>query len=397
MQDIQLEGMIKEKKVETPSFLFDTDELCLRIEKLKGMLPENAELCYAVKANPFLILPMDGVMDKYEVCSPGELHICQAYGIKPEKIVFSGVNKRKSEIEEAIRYGVGVITLESMQQYRYVRECVQESERKVRVLPRLTSGAQFGMNVEELEQIIAECKNSEEIQVTGIHYFTGTQKKKADKILGEADFLNAYAKELKSRMGFAAGVLEYGAGLAVPYFEGDDFEGEFQALQELAGFIGEEGKEFYWTLELGRFLAASCGYYLTKAVDVKKNQGKNFCLVDGGINHLNYYGQNMAMRVPDILHIKENGGKERESCSEDWTVCGSLCTFADVLVRKKEFYGLEEGDVLVFKNAGAYAVTEAIYLLLSRKMPGIYFYSQKGGLRMVREQKETYVLNSGEF
>lgn len=394
MQDSQLRAMVREGEVKTPCFLFDTDELCLRIGKLQEMLPDNAGLCYAVKANPFLILPMDSVMGKYEVCSPGELHICQTYGIKPEKIVFSGVNKRKDEIEDAIRYGVGIVTLESMQQYRYVRECVQESKSRVRVLPRLTSGAQFGMNAEELEQIIAECFGDEQIRVAGIHYFTGTQKKKADKILEEAQFLLSYAQDLGKRLNFVPEILEYGAGLAVPYFEGDDFEGQFDAFEKLVDFVRNEGGKFHWTLELGRYLSASCGYYLTEVVDTKKNQGKNFCLVDGGIHHVNYYGQNMAMRVPDILHMKADGSCPEADRNEEWTVCGSLCTFADVLVRKREFSDLTEGDVLAFKNIGAYAVTEAIYLLLSRKMPAVYFYSQKDDLRLVRGQKETSELNS---
>lgn len=393
MQDGQLNEIVKKKKIAMPCYVFDTDELCARISRLQAKLPSNAELCYAIKANPFLILPMDAIMGKYEVCSPGELSICRKYDITPEKIVFSGVNKRKEEIEEAMRYGVGMVTLESMQQYQYVRACAEESGKKVRVLPRLTSGAQFGMNAEQLEQIITECRNDERIQVAGIHYFTGTQKKKADKILEEAKFLLAYARELREKLNFVSEILEYGAGLAVPYFEGDDFEGQFAAFEQLIGFVKAEGRDFHWTLELGRYLSASCGYYLTEVVDKKRNQGKNFCLVDGGIHHVNYYGQNMAMRVPDILHIKADGGCPENAQEEEWTVCGSLCTFADVLVRKKEFSNLEEGDVLAFKNTGAYSVTEAIYLLLSRKMPAIYFYSKKAGLEQMRGHFETSVLN----
>lgn len=396
MQEEQLREIVKENKNITPCYFFDTDELCRRIRGLQEKLPSNAELCYAIKANPFLIPPMDDIMGKYEVCSPGELRICQSYHIKPEKIVFSGVNKRKEEIKEAIRYGAGIITLESMQQYQYVKECVQESESGVRVLPRLTNGAQFGMNAEELERIIEECQNDGRIQVAGIHYFTGTQKKKADRILEEAAFLLTYAQELVKKMGFVPEILEYGAGLAVPYFEGDDFAGQFLLFEQLAEFVKNEGGDFHWTLELGRYLSASCGYYLTEVVDRKKNQGKNFCLVDGGIHHLNYYGQNMAMRVPKIAHIKPQN-KERCEDTQEWCICGSLCTFADVLVRKAVLADLETGDVLAFQNAGAYSVTEAIHLLLSRKMPGIYFYSQKQGLRLVRKPLETFRLNCGEL
>lgn len=389
----KLKQLIIDKKIEPPCFVFDEDILCDRIKALQARLPENAELCYAIKANPFLIRPMDQIMGKYEVCSPGELEICQKYHVAPEKIVFSGVNKRKEEIAEALRYGVGVVTLESMQQYRYVKELAVQSGEKVRVIPRLTSGAQFGINAEEIEQIVCECLDSPFITVAGVHYFTGTQKKKMEKILEEAQFLLSFVGDLEKRFNTHLEILEFGAGLAVPYFEGDDFEGEFEAFRSLANFVGTSGKAYRWTLELGRYLAASCGYYVTQVVDTKCNQGKYFCLVDGGIHHVNYYGQNMAMRVPEILHVK-NGNAEPGGLKQEWTVCGSLCTFADILVRKKAFVDLREGDWLVFKNIGAYAVTEAIYLLLSRKMPAIYLYENKNGVKEIRGRIDTSEINS---
>ena len=388
MDNNKLQQLILDKKLVTPSFIFDIDVLCERITKLQKWLPENAELCYAIKANPFLIRPMDQFMGKYEVCSPGELEICKKYNVCPEKIVFSGVNKRKDEIEEAIAYGAGVVTLESMQQFRYVRELVEQNGAHVRVIPRLTSGAQFGMDAEDIEHILKESLNIQGIDVVGIHFFTGTQKKKVEKILEEAKFLLSFAQDLVKRFGVQMEILEFGAGLAVPYFEGDDFEGQYDAFRQLADFVENDGKDYHWTLELGRYLAASCGYYVTQVVDTKCNQEKNFCLVDGGIHHVNYYGQNMAMRVPKILHIK---GEKRNSDAQgqEWTVCGSLCTFADILVRKKDFVDLQEGDWLVFKNIGAYAVTEAIYLLLSRKMPAVYLYNKKNELHEVRGRLKT--------
>lgn len=382
---------VEELGQSTPCYIFDLDRFRERLLDLKGKCPQNAALCFAVKANPFLIPAADECVDRFEVCSPGELEICKKYGIAPEKIVFSGINKRKEEILEALQYGVGAITLESLQQYVHVKECAAGLGRCIDVLPRLTNGSQFGMDRETLERILQDTFINDFIRVIGVHYFSGTQKKKTEKILEEARLLLEYGRGLQKHFGWKGRLLEFGAGCGVPYFEGDDFEGEFASFEALADCVGSEGADFCWTLEFGRFLAASCGFYLTSAVDLKENQGKSYCLVDGGIHHLNYYGQNMAMRVPMITHLKNR--EEREE-KKDWCICGSLCTFADVLVRKVQLEGLSAGDVLVFENAGAYSVTEAIGLFLSRKLPRIYFYEKENGMTLKRDWMETSGINS---
>ena len=141
-------------------------------------------------------------------------------------------------------------------------------------------------------------------------------------------------------------------------------------------------------------MVSSAGFYCTTVEDIKQNHNKNYCLVDGGIHHLNYYGQNMAMRTPIIWHIRKNQkekdeGQEQQECC----ICGSLCTFADVLARKANLKSVEMGDVLVFNHAGAYSITEAPHLFLSRRMPDIYSYSYKDGFDMLRQGGHTHQLN----
>ena len=140
-------------------------------------------------------------------------------------------------------------------------------------------------------------------------------------------------------------------------------------------------------LEMGRFLAAFCGYYVTRIVDQKRNLGQNYCIVDGGIHHLNYFGQMMAMKIPKFCHVKqeteytksrtEQPEKEvalNESGEEEaWNICGSLCTVSDVIVKQLPLVDAKIGDVLVFERTGAYSVTEGIYLFLSRDLPPVSY------------------------
>ena len=371
-------------------YIFDKDILRDRVGKIREHMPENCEICYAVKANPFLVGSLKGVVPKFEVCSPGELDICMAGGIPGDEIVFSGVNKEEGDIERALRYGVRSFTVESEKQMEDICRCAERNTESVRVLLRLTSGTQFGVDESVLERMLADGSGYHYMEITGIQYFSGTQKK-AKKIEEELLYLIAYYKKLKEKYSRSL-TIEYGPGLPVPYFEGENFESELETgigiLQDVAA---NAGRDIQWVIEMGRFLAAPCGYYVTTVVDIKENHQKNYCIVDGGINHVNYYGQNMAMRVPLIDHICMDGEERTEE--KEWTICGSLCTTADVLVRKTVKRGLKTGDLLVFKNIGAYSVTEGIYLFLSRKMPEIYLYSEGQGMELVREALETSCFN----
>ena len=115
--------------------------------------------------------------------------------------------------------------------------------------------------------------------------------------------------------------------------------------------------------------------------------GTAYAIVDGGIHHVNYLGGNMGMRVPIIEQ-----SPAREGDMQPWALCGSLCTTADVLVRKAELHPLEQGDVLAFMNIGAYSVTEGPALFLSRDMPRIILRGETGD-RLARDVVHSWTLN----
>ena len=170
-------------------------------------------------------------------------------------------------------------------------------------------------------------------------------------------------------------------------------------LQQFADTLATLKFQGKITLEMGRYIAAYCGYYVTRIVDQKVNHGQNYCIVDGGLNHLNYYGQAMAMKMPHHKHIPdaplETSDEQSEEQSEVlWNICGSLCTVNDVLVKQMPLKHAKIGDALVFERAGAYSVTEGIYLFLSRRMPRILFWSEKDGFTEARKATESYPINT---
>ncbi|MEG2931601.1 MAG: diaminopimelate decarboxylase, partial [Ruthenibacterium sp.] len=100
----------------TPCFVFDTDVLSLHMAQVQEILGSNVHLCYSIKANPFLIREMLRHVEWLEVCSPGELHICEELGISRQRILFSGVSKTPQDIEQALADDVGLYTAESLRQ-----------------------------------------------------------------------------------------------------------------------------------------------------------------------------------------------------------------------------------------------------------------------------------------
>ena len=410
----------------SPSFVFDADELIHRVNSIRELITAahsdstgQIGLCYSIKANPFLIPAIEGLVDKFEVCSPGELEIVRHYNIAPDKIIYSGVNKGERDIKEAISYGAAVITTESIRHFELITKEVAQIDSEVHVILRLTSGNQFGMSIDDIRSILAGMPYRN-IRIDGIHYFAGTQRNNPTPQEKELRKLETLMDELRQEYGIKLEKLEYGPGLPYPYFDKDDFTDTLAPLKNVLPAMTQISKSCELTIEMGRFIASSCGYYLTSICDLKESEGQKWCILDGGLNHINYYGQMMGMKKPIIRHysIQSYGGQLpeefnkaiglSESCEEagmkyqlnvpmdgeakGYALCGSLCTSNDILVREYELCNPKVGDMLVFENLGAYSITEGINLFLSRDMAKVIIYS-KGIYDLVRDTVSSWKIN----
>ena len=372
----------------TPFYIFDTDILAMQVRKIRDVLGPETELCYAMKANPFVIKELEELVDSFEVCSPGEFSICERAGINMGKAVMSGVHKKPDDLKYALeRYGDKIIyTAESLSHWQMLAALTERLHIPARGLLRLTSGNQFGMDGSLIRQIIAGDPH-QFMTIEGIQYFSGTQKKSLTKLENELKMLDQFCRELSQQYGFAVKKLEYGPGLPICYFE-EEKNMEAEMLNGLAEFLKNLTFGGRVALEMGRFIAAHCGSYVTRVVDIKTNKGEPYCIVDGGIHQLNYYGQMLAMKKPPILPFHQRNGEKKK-----WTVCGSLCTAGDVLVKQHPFQDLSVGDPLIFQKTGAYSVTEGMSLFLSRDLPLVLLYSEKERFRIARPRFQTDAFN----
>lgn len=387
MNNITTEKILK--SYATPLYVFEIDALKNRVDYLKSRLPKDVSLCYAIKANTFIVSDLCPYIEKLEVCSPGEMMLCLEKGVELSKIVVSGVYKTRDFIEEIVKdhSGVNCFTVESAEQYDMLIEFAEKYNKKIKLLLRLTSGNQFGLDEDDVKKIITSYdKNA--VEIIGIQYFSGTQKTSLKRIKREIDYADAFLAELENEYCFKSDEFEYGPGLPVAYFDTDNFNEE-EYLAEFSSLLSSMKYKAKITLEVGRSLVADCGNYITKVVDMKSNQNQNYAIVDGGMNHITYFGQSMAMKHPfhSLFPLRDDGE------TKNWNICGSLCTVNDILMKNTPITDLKIGDAIVFKKTGAYCATEGISLFLSRDLPQVLIIDENGNINCAREAVATYKLN----
>lgn len=388
----------------TPLYLFDARELRMRVDTLKRALRPRAQLCFAVKANPFIIPMVAPLVERLEVCSPGEYRICEACDMDASELVISGVHKDADLMRElaAAPQLPGRFTIESPTQLELLNAVGAELDRRLPVLIRVSSGNQFGIDVEAVESVIAHRRHYRYLDMCGLQLFSGTQKTSARRVVRELERLDALAQHLAHEHGWQARELEYGPGLPVAYFADDAFDEAdlLAALRDALDHLQHEGPV---VLELGRSIAASCGTYLTRVVDTKCNRGEHYAIVDGGIHHLVYFGQSMAMHQPPC-HVlpaafarsdaKAIAQSPARAANKHWNICGSLCSVNDILVKQLPASHLSPGDLLVFERAGAYCMTEGISLFLSRDLPCVVTIDELGNAELSRAAIPTHPFNT---
>ena len=373
------------KQIATPSYVFDRDAFRQRAIETRMKVGDRISLCYSIKANPFLIdgfFQPTSLFDKFEVCSLGELHICLKSGIPASMILFSGVNKYESEIEEAYSSGVRLFTIESYSHLKSICSVGNKNNETIPVLIRISADSQFGMDESDVLAIIKDRLSYPRIDILGIHYFTGTQKKGYSLIQKELEYLTSFCTDVNEQYGFEIKNVEYGLGLDVEYFV--DQKPSAVSIDDVLPSLNKVSSITHLTIEMGRYFAGTCGHYYTKVVDCKTNNGTKYAIVDGGMNQLHYDGQVKSMKVPLNSHIRSNEASG-ETSLDHWTICGSICSTEDVICRDVEYENLIEEDILVFNNCGAYSFMEAMSTFLSREMPQIWAYSSSNGLVLLRD------------
>jgi diaminopimelate decarboxylase len=372
----------------TPYFLYDADDIVKRIESVRESLERLVEVFYAVKANPNLELlrVLRGSADGLDISSVGELEQAVLAGFETGKISFAGPAKTLSELTESIHCGIGCISVESS---RELTECIgisRQAGRKANIVVRVNpqflnrsygmkmSGraTQFGIDEEDLGTLFSHVlANTETLEFRGIHIYAGSQCFEPAGIVAGVQNCLSIACQIEARTGLVCRVINLGGGFGVSHTE----EGHELDLKALARDLVPILREFHnrtpverkIIFELGRFLTAEAGIYVTRVISSKESRGKAFFMVDGGLHHhLAAAGSfGAAFRANFLLRNLSRPEAPKMRCS----IAGPSCNPTDLLGIDVELPRPEIGDLIAVLKSGSYGFTASPLLFLGRQTP----------------------------
>lgn len=350
----------------TPLFVYDLATVRERRAGLARALPD-VDVRYAVKANSSLAvcatLAREGL--GAEVCSDGELALALAAGFDPARIVLGGPAKTDATYAAALDAGVGLVVVESVTDARRLDDAARRAGRVQHVLLRINPAApppglgvpisggasKFGVDEEEAADALRRVAALPGLRVDGIHVFVESSICDTAVLVR----MHGFTLELADRMraeGIAVETVNLGSGLGVPYRPDEaplDLEAYAARMREARAAAAHP---YRIVMEVGRYLVAECGTYLTRVLDVKRSRGRTFAVVDGGIHNL--YRRAMA-HANDLAVVVGRGGP-----TVPVAVGGILPAPDDVLTEAVELAAPEPGDLIAIPHCGAYTFTHSI-------------------------------------
>ena len=355
----------------TPCFVYDPAIAAARVARFRAAFP-GVDLHYAVKANPFppLLARLAPLVDGFDVASAGELD--RALAQKPAAAIsFAGPGKRDAELADAIAAGA-TINLESEGEATRALAAADRLGIRPRLAVRVNPDVElrgsgmrmggrpspFGVDAARAGAL-ARGVIAAGADWRGWHVYAGSQALDARAIIDTQTATLALAARLSEEAGAAPPLVNLGGGFGVPYFAGDralDVEAVGDALGEALAHPPAVLAEARFAIELGRWLVAECGIYLTRIVDRKPSGGETFLVCDGGLHHQLAATGNLGTVVRRNYPLALAGAMGA-AATEEVSVVGPLCTPLDRLGDHVGLPHAEPGDLVAVFLAGAYGAT----------------------------------------
>jgi diaminopimelate decarboxylase len=373
----------------TPLYLYDASVLQKTWFRLRQTLPPEFIIYYSIKANPnqrilqFFLEQGCGL----EIASLGEFQRALRAGCDPQSILFAGPGKTEAELETVLEKGIGTIHVESFREIDRVSTLSQQLGHPAQIAVRInpTEEAQggamrmggkplpFGIDEECLDAVLDRILPDPWLDFRGIHLFIGTQILDDGVLMAQYRKGLAIALRVARRLGKPLHTVDFGGGLGIPYFPGEQPLNLAKFGQALAALMLEIQSEplfagTQFMIEPGRYLVGEAGLYVTRVNDVKVSRGKTFLVVDGGLHHhltaSGNLGQVIKRNYPIALL-----NKLTDSAIATVEVVGPLCTPMDVLGRNVMLPPAEVGDLVGIFQSGAYARSASPLGFLSHPAP----------------------------
>jgi diaminopimelate decarboxylase len=357
----------------TPTYAFDQRRLRAQAEKLRAHLPRGVDVLYSLKANASL-----GICDVLQACglgadvaSAGELAIAVEAGFAPGRIFVAGPYKSPETIAQLRSLPDAVVSLDSASELEAIASAALPNRAVLRLRPDFCSHAvcsagsdsRFGILFDELPACQAAVRRHG-LRVVGFHVFAGSQVLGAEQVIAHLRGALDLSLRAADALGIAPELLNLGGGFGTPYGPGQEELDLAPIVDELAT-LADRAAPAGIVLELGRYLVAQAGWYLTKVVGHQRHRGREAVVVDGG-THQRADMCGLSLRTKAHPPVVLN---ERVDSTRPTDILGCLSLPADVLAEAVPLPPLSPGDVLAFGNAGAYGAWSSPALFHAYPLP----------------------------
>jgi diaminopimelate decarboxylase len=380
-----------------PVYVYDGNKIIEQYNRLiNAFKPLNIKVKYACKAlnNSSILKLLKQHGSGLDTVSINEVLLGLRAGFDPKEIIFTPNCVSIEEIQEAVKLGVhiNIDNISILEQFGHLYgntvPCC------IRINPHILAGgntkistghidSKFGISVYQLRHVARVVKSSN-IRVNGLHMHTGSDILDPGVFLQGAEILFDAAKDFLDLE-----FVDFGSGFKVGYKEDDittDIEELAAALsQRFQEFCKEYGKDLELWFEPGKFLVSESGYFLVKVNVLKQTTATVFVGVDSGMNHL--IRPMLYDSYHSIINLSNPEGKQRI-----YTVVGYICE-TDTFGWDRKLSEVHEGDILCFKNAGAYGFTMSSNYNARFKPAEVLIWNNQAHLIRKRETFEDLLQN----
>ncbi len=351
------------KKFGTPFYCYSYSKLKENIKRFKASFKSFSPLiCFAVKSNTNVNLIKE--IKKFglgaDVVSLGELMIALKAGIKPNKIVFSGVGKTSNELNFAINKKILLINAESLSEVMEINKIAKLRRKKVRIgvrlnpdtdaktLSQISTGKKenkFGVNKNTFHKIVDFCKNSKNIDLICLSVHIGSQ------ILDH----KPYGKMLKAvshildKTNHQFEFIDLGGGMGINYSDKNKTLNYKKYNDAINIFLKKHKVKIIF--EPGRSIIGNTGMLISKVIYIKDSGRKRFVILDAAMNDL------MRPALYGAFHRTLPVIRSNKISNKTYEFVGPICESTDKFITLKKFQKLEEKDLIAICDVGAYGMS----------------------------------------
>lgn len=323
-------------------------------------------VCYAVKANSSLAVlnVLAKLGSGFDIVSVGELERVLQAGGQAAKVVFSGVGKKRNEIERCLEAGIRCFNVESESELVLIAEVASAKNKKapisIRVNPDVDAKThpyiatglkenKFGIAIEDALAVYQKAKSFESLDVVGIDCHIGSQLTEIQPFVDALDRVLVLVDRL-AEAGIVLKHLDLGGGLGIRY---KDEEPPLPSDWSGALMDKLEGRDVEILIEPGRAIVGNAGVMLTEVLFLKHNEHRNFAIVDAAMNDLLRPALYQSWQNIIPLKQREESNTTRQADIKNYDIVGPVCETGDFLGKNRALH-LEQGDFLAVCSAGAY-------------------------------------------